>query len=94
MKYIDRRDFLGGVLASGAALAASALPVAETTALPQSQPTAPKSTPEATPAHAGSAIDFRYSPVEYQTAFCFPDDKYKSLVSQSGTLLYGFDRSA
>jgi hypothetical protein len=94
MKYIDRRDFLGGVLASGATLAASALPVAETPAPPQSQPAAPKPTPGAAPAHAGSAIDFRYSPVEYQTAFCFPDDKYKSLLSQSGTLLYGFDRSA
>ena len=94
MKPFDRRDFLGGVLASGATLAASALPVAETTATSQPQPSAPKSTPGATPVHAASAIDFRYSPAEYQTAFCFPDDKHKSLVSQDGTLLYGFDGPA
>jgi hypothetical protein len=87
MKHIDRRDFLGGVLASGATLAASALPAAEVPAALQSQPAAPK----AEPAHGSSAIDFRYAPREYQTAFCFPDDPHKSLVSQAGHLLYGFD---
>ena len=36
-----------------------------------------------------AAIDFRYSPLQWQTAYCFPDDPHKSLVDQSGRLLYG-----
>jgi hypothetical protein len=36
-----------------------------------------------------AAVDFRYSPLQWQTAYCFPDDPYKSLVDQSGHLLYG-----
>jgi len=36
-----------------------------------------------------SAIDFRYSPLAYQTAFCFPDDPHKSLVGQMGELRCG-----
>jgi hypothetical protein len=34
-------------------------------------------------------IDFRYSPLSWQTAFCFPDDHYKSLVGEHGDLRYG-----
>jgi hypothetical protein len=36
-----------------------------------------------------ATVDFRYSPLEWQTAYCFPDDPHKSLVDQSGRLLYG-----
>ena len=36
-----------------------------------------------------SAIDFRYSPLSWQTAFCFPDDPHKSLVGEHGELRYG-----
>ena len=36
-----------------------------------------------------SAIDFRYSPLAFQTAYCFPDDHYKSLIGQRGELRYG-----
>lgn len=36
-----------------------------------------------------SAIDFRYSPLAFQTAFCFPDDPHKSLVGQHGELRCG-----
>ena len=39
-------------------------------------------------------VDFRYSPLSYQTAFCFPDDPYKSIVGEGGELYYGFDRMA
>ena len=35
------------------------------------------------------AIDFRYSPLSWQTAFCFPDDPFKSLVGERGDLRYG-----
>lgn len=36
-------------------------------------------------------IDFRYAPPICWTNICYPDDPYKSLVSESGALLYGFD---
>ena len=89
MKTIDRRDFLGGVLATtGTALAATALPVAE--AEEAAKAAAPDEAKKK-PAGSADAIDFRFSPVAYQTAFCFPDDPCKSLVSESGQLLYGFD---
>ena len=41
-------------------------------------------------AEAPAKTDFRYSPFDYQTAFCMPDDPHKSLVRQDGALLYGF----
>ena len=34
-------------------------------------------------------VDFRYSPLEWMTAYCFPDDPHKSLVDQAGRLMYG-----
>jgi len=37
-----------------------------------------------------AAIDFRYSPLRYQSTFCFPDDPAKSLVDSVGSLLYDF----
>ena len=36
-----------------------------------------------------AAIDFRYSPLSWQTAYCFPDDHYKSLIGEHGELRYG-----
>ncbi|HVX65737.1 MAG TPA: hypothetical protein VHA11_04000 [Bryobacteraceae bacterium] len=40
-------------------------------------------------ASPAAAIDFRYAPRQWQTAFCFPDDPFKSLVGNRGQLLYG-----
>ena len=37
-----------------------------------------------------TAVDFRYSPPEWQAAICLPDDPQKSLVDKSGELLYHF----
>jgi len=37
-------------------------------------------------------VDFRYSPSQWQTAICLPDDPHKSLVDKSGELLYHFGR--
>ena len=34
-----------------------------------------------------AAVDFRYSPPEWQTAICLPDDPHKSLVDRNGELL-------
>ena len=87
MTPINRRDFLGGVLATGTTLATSSLPASQA----QQPPATPSpSHPKAEPHTVASAIDFRYAPAQRQTAFCFSDDPYKSLVSQSGQLLYGF----
>jgi len=36
-----------------------------------------------------SSIDFRYAPMTWQTAYCFPDDPHKSLVGEGGELRYG-----
>ena len=83
MTPINRRDFLGGVLATGATLSTSTLPAAEAQS-PAAPPTHPRPEPH------NSVIDFRYAPAIRQTAFCFPDDPYKSLINQSGQLLYGF----
>ncbi len=41
---------------------------------------------------AAAGVDFSYSPPEWQTAICLPDDPHKSLVDRSGELLYHFDR--
>jgi hypothetical protein len=38
---------------------------------------------------AHAAIDFRYSPLLWQTAYCFPDDPHKSLAGERGELRYG-----
>jgi hypothetical protein len=40
-------------------------------------------------AAAAPPVDFRYAPLQWQTAYCFPDDPYKSLVGDRGELLYG-----
>ena len=91
MTPLNRRDFLGGVLATGTTLAASSLPVAEAQ---QTAVTPSPSHPKAESHTAASAIDFRYAPAQRQTAFCFPDDPYKSLVIHAGQLLYGYDSAA
>ncbi len=85
MKGPNRREFLGavglgvtglGVGVSGLAQLATTRSELEQTAEPptQSQP---------------AAIDFRYAPPCWQTAYCFPDDPYKSLIGERGELRYG-----
>ena len=39
---------------------------------------------------ATGTVDFRFSPPEWQTAICLPDDPQKSLVDRSGELLYHY----
>jgi hypothetical protein len=36
-----------------------------------------------------TAIDFRYSPLSWQTAYCYPDDHFKSVIGEYGDLRYG-----
>jgi len=40
----------------------------------------------------GVQVDFRYAPPQWQTAICFPDDPFKTLVDEKGTLLYHYRR--
>jgi hypothetical protein len=37
-------------------------------------------------------VDLRYSPSQWQSAICLPDDPHKSLVDRSGELLFHFNR--
>ncbi|SPE52483.1 exported hypothetical protein [Verrucomicrobia bacterium] len=39
-----------------------------------------------------SAVDFRFSPPEWQTAICLPDDPQKTLVDRNGELLYHYNQ--
>ena len=48
---------------------------------------AESSLPEAD--NLSAAIDFRFSPLSWQTAYCFPDDHHKSLVGERGELRCG-----
>ena len=41
-------------------------------------------------ARASERVDFSFSPPEWQTAICLPDDPHKSLVDRSGELLYHY----
>ena len=41
---------------------------------------------------AQDTVDFRYSPPQWQTAICLPDDPQKSLVDKSGELLYHYNQ--
>ena len=93
MSSLNRRDFLTGVAAGtttaalGASLPVRAALVRDPGVLPllDAASSQPASTVESSP------VDFRYSPLSYQTLFCFPDDPLKSLVGERGDLRYGFD---
>jgi hypothetical protein len=84
MGSFGRRGFLGGLLAAGAAAAASRKEALAGTA----KNTIP--TPENISA---TAVDFRYAPRLSQATICFPDDPKKSLVGQAGDLRYGFAKN-
>lgn len=89
---LNRRRFIGSAASTwGALVSSSVLPHAEAQQ-PVEHPASPATSQGAaqTPL-AGTSVDFAYSPVQRQTAFCFPDDHYKSLIDQNGSLLYGYD---
>lgn len=91
---LNRRDFLTRA-AAGSATAAlhAALPVKAAMLGPA--PGLPSEVDLVSAETAGPAasapVDFRYSPLSYQTLFCFPDDPLKSLVGERGDLRYGYD---
>jgi hypothetical protein len=79
MPQWNRREFLSHSLAAGAALS---IELPATSGFSATQ--------ERQEVNAQTAIDFRYSPLRYQSTFCFPDDPVKSLVDSEGSLLYDF----
>jgi hypothetical protein len=89
MSESTRRKFLHDVSVGlgTAAVAGSSSVLAGGARLP-----APPAVGQSSPAESqnpSAAVDFRYSPLSYQTAYCFPDDHYKNLIGQRGELRYG-----
>jgi hypothetical protein len=84
---IDRRQFMTGMIASGAVVA-----------VPSSAAALPQAKPEGRDQGASAGIwnteiDFRYAPHHSQATICFPDDPCKSLVGQVGDLRYQFPKA-
>jgi hypothetical protein len=90
MNRANRRQFLGGLAMTAGAAALS--PDADLLAHSPQSELGRETLDPASPQLQGHAIDFRYSPRTWQTAFCFPIDPYKSLVGERGELKYGFIR--
>ncbi len=85
MINVARRDFLAVL---GAGLGATVLPHPMPAQATQAQDAVAESAAVDAQDQV-AAIDFRYTPLSWQTAYCFPDDHYKSLVGQQGELRYG-----
>jgi hypothetical protein len=94
MKTVNRRQFLGAALATGGAITSAVLVPESMAQAPLESPAASQPTSSPALRDQQAAVDFRYSPVLQQTAFCFPDDPHKSLINESGQLLYGYDMNA
>lgn len=89
MTESTRRKFLRDVsVGMGTAAMAGAAPILPAAASAPAQ-TISHSTRDTDPECPATAIDFRYSPLSWQTAFCYPDDHYKSLIGERGELRYG-----
>jgi hypothetical protein len=89
MSESTRRKFLRDVsVGLGTAAVAGSSPILASASSP-SPPAAEVKTASVESQTPSTAIDFRYSPLSYQTAYCFPDDHYKSLIGERGELRYG-----
>ena len=89
MSESTRRKFLHDVsVGLGTAAVANSSPrLADTSSL--AAPEAENNTSSAESVSPSSAIDFRYSPLSWQTAYCYPDDPHKSLIGHRGELRCG-----
>jgi len=89
MNETTRRKFLHDVsVGLGTAAVAGSLPtLAGASSLATQE--AERRTSSAESPNPSTAIDFRFSPLSWQTAFCFPDDPHKSLIGERGELRYG-----
>src|ERR1019366_1196832 len=89
MTESSRRKFLHDVsvgLGTAAVAGSSPMVIAAPSSAAQKGETTASSPQRETPS---AAIDFRYSPLSWQTAYCFPDDHFKSLIGEHGELRYG-----
>ena len=89
MTESTRRKFLQDIsVGLGTAAVAGTSPTLASASIPAPMEalTMPSSASSESPT---TAIDFRYSPLSYQTAYCYPDDHFKSLIGQRGELRYG-----
>jgi len=80
MSGMTRRELLSNIAGAGIASASGLL---------QPLKLSPSAAAELSPS-SSSSVDFRYAPKHFQTAFCLPDDRHKSLADESGRLLYDF----
>jgi hypothetical protein len=87
MQKLNRRRFLAKAMA-GAGAASAASQLSGRTHHSEKEATSTQHGDSASPPH-GAVIDFRYSPLSWQTAYCFPDDPHKSLIGERGELRYG-----
>jgi hypothetical protein len=89
MSETTRRKFLRDVsVGLGTAAMAGSSPILASASSSAAQEAEGKTSNAASPSPS-TAIDFRYSPLAYQTAYCFPDDPHKSLVGERGELRCG-----
>jgi hypothetical protein len=89
MSESTRRKFLHDVsVGLGTAAVAGSSPILASASGPAPQAAEAK-TSSVESQSASTAIDFRYSPLSWQTAYCFPDDHHKSLIGERGELRYG-----
>ena len=89
MSETTRRKFLHNVsVGLGTAAVAGASPMVASASNTTAQE-AERKTSSADSPNPSTAIDFRFSPLSWQTAYCFPDDPHKSLVGEHGELRYG-----
>ena len=89
MSESTRRKFLHDVsVGLGTAAVAGSSPILASASSLAAQEAEGK-TSSAESQSPSTAIDFRYSPLSCQTAYCYPDDHHKSLIGQRGELRYG-----
>src|SRR6266849_1384763 len=91
MSPVNRREFMGGLIVSGAVAsrAAAANPVC-------TEGTAHGAASELSQTRGSignRTVDFRYAPRHSQSTICFPDDPNKTVVGQAGDLRYGFAKA-
>jgi len=89
MKRSSRRQFLVevGTGLGVAGLAEAKAGLAKTVPPTNEQPEEEQLT--SSTGNLSSEVDFRYTPLSSQLAYCFPDDHHKSLVGEHGDLRYG-----
>ncbi|HXW15328.1 MAG TPA: hypothetical protein VEN79_12535, partial [Terriglobia bacterium] len=89
MRESTRRKFLQDLsVGMGTAAVAGSSPILAGASITAAQDAEVRIT-SAESENPSTAIDFRYSPLSWQTAYCYPDDHQKSVIGERGELRYG-----